>query len=83
MFPVDFGWLIFIYLGSFIVVVTLAWLYFDRPRETSFVAGERHIWECPVCGLTYVNSKRKDFVSCTRCGAINARDDLDNPELYK
>lgn len=74
MIRVDISMALFIYLFISVVVVLLAWMFFDLGTGMkTFSSEEKYIWHCSICTHTYIDSRHDEISKCPRCGSYIER----------
>ena len=74
---------VFIYLSVFLIVFLILWLVAGKKaKKQDFSDLEARLWNCPVCGSTYVDSKDPEISPCPRCGTLNKKTDTGKDGLY-
>lgn len=75
MFQMDVSTLIFLYVTSSLVAIFLFWVAFERKAALpKFVREEADVWECVICGYTYVDSTHHEISQCPQCKSYNKKD---------
>lgn len=75
MFRMDISVAVFFYVTSSLVVLFLFWLFFERKAVLPKFIGEKaDIWECGICGYTYVDSTHHEISQCPQCKSYNKKD---------
>jgi hypothetical protein len=74
VFSVDLNLIAVLYAGAGLVVVAVAWLYFDRRDRQFFdLTRRRTTFHCLKCGHVYAQARADDVCPCPRCGHENPR----------
>ncbi|MCK5451420.1 MAG: hypothetical protein KAI70_06610 [Candidatus Omnitrophica bacterium] len=74
MIKMDISMVLFLYLLSTAVFLLLIWSFFDfGTKLKTFSSDEKYVWHCPICTLTYVDSKNDEISNCPRCGSYNQK----------
>ncbi len=74
MVRIDISTALFIYLFISVIVVFLAWVFFDfGTGMKTFSSEEKYIWHCSICTHTYIDSRHDEISKCPRCGSYIER----------
>ncbi|MFA5090988.1 MAG: hypothetical protein WC510_08245 [Candidatus Omnitrophota bacterium] len=73
MISLEFSLAIALYLGIFISLFLLFWLFTKRQKGKDLSLDKRFIWFCSVCTYTYINTKEEVISICPRCGSYNKK----------
>ncbi len=69
MIKVDLSTALFWYLLLSVVLVLVAWVFFNFGIGLkTFSSEEKYIWHCSICGHTYIDSRHDEISKCPRCG---------------
>ncbi len=76
MFKIDLTIGIALYIGLTFFIVAFAWMFGDRKGNAlrnSSSNKKEFIWQCEICGYSYLDSKNFSISKCPRCGSYNDR----------
>jgi len=73
MIPLEFRWIISIYLLVFLAAVFLVWVGYEMARIHRESHSLRHRLRCTICGMEYEDRTSTLLPRCPRCGSLNER----------
>ncbi len=74
MIRVDVSTMVFLYIMSSLLVIFVLWIFFEKTTVLpKFVREEADVWECTICGYTYVDSTHQEISQCPQCKSYNKK----------
>ena len=74
MIRLDVSTAVFLYVMSALLVIFFLWIFFEKKAALpKFTREEADVWECSICGYTYVDSLHHEISRCPQCKSYNKR----------
>lgn len=73
MIRVSLTFLIFLYLGGFLLAVFSLWFVFEWRRQRRERKAVKHRVRCSLCSFEFDDATEDTLPRCPRCGSLNER----------
>lgn len=67
MFRIQLDWAIAIYVSAALLLVLLAWVFYNYLEDNNLTQPAEDLVQCEFCGHLFFNLRHTDILSCPLC----------------